>query len=147
MRYRTSFVVNADAATTFGYLADGRNGLWGHPKGTTVEQIPPGPVGLGPRFLFHRPSGPQFESTISTFEPPGRLGFLGGFQGQPPMQATWTFAPDGSGTRLTVETESEFIGPRWVRPFAGLLTVAAWPLLMLKMWGFKRRIARELQDA
>jgi hypothetical protein len=31
-----------------------------------------------------------------------------------------------------------------VRPFAGVLTVIAWPLLILKMSGFKRRIAREL---
>jgi hypothetical protein len=110
-----------------------------------VDQIPPDRVGLGTHFRFHRPFGPDFESTISVFEPPTRLGFLGGFQGQSPTQAIWTIAPDGSGTRLSVETESDFIGPRWVRPFAGLLTVAAWPLLILKMWGFKRRIARELE--
>jgi hypothetical protein len=147
MRYRTSFTVSADPGTTFDYLADGRNGLWGHPSGTTVDQIPPGPIGLGTLFLFHRPSGPHFESTISAFEPSSRLGFLGGFQGQSPTEAIWTFAPFGSGTRLTVETESGFIGPRWIRPFTGLLTMVAWPLLILKMRGFKRRIARELRDA
>jgi hypothetical protein len=125
-------------------MSDGRNGLWGHPSGTSVERIPPGQAGLGTLFVFHRPSGPDFESSISAFDPPSRLGFLGGFQGQSATRAIWTFARVGSNTRLTVETQSGFIGPRSVRPFSGLLTVLAWPLLILKVWGFKRRITREV---
>lgn len=145
MRYRSSFVVRADPQTSFDYLADGRNGMWSHPRGTTVELIPPAPAGLGSRFIFHRPSGPDFQSAISLFEPPSRLGFTGGFEGQSPTEATWELVPVPAGTRLSVETVPSFIGPRWLQPVVGLMTLVAWPLLLFKMARFERRIKREIE--
>ena len=142
MRYCTSFIVSADPRAAFDYLADGRNGLWSHPPGTTVDQIPPGSPGLGTLFIFRRPSGPEYRSTITAFEPTVRLAVLGGFEGESPAEATWTFSADGAGTRLTVDTQSGFLGPRLVRPFAGLLTIAAWPLLVLKLWGQAPNLTR-----
>jgi hypothetical protein len=73
-----------------------------------------------------------------------RLAFQSAFEGQTPTEATWTLAAEAAGTRLTVDTETSFVGPRWVKPFIVPMTLVAWPLLMLKMWGIRRRIAREL---
>jgi hypothetical protein len=109
-----------------------------------MEQIPDGQIALGTRFVFRPPRGLTFSSTITEFEPPTRLSFLSGFESQQPTAARWMFAPVAGGTLMTVWAESGFVGPRWLRPFAATLTVAAWPLLMIKMWGFKRRISREL---
>ena len=144
MRYTTTFLVHADQGRAFDYVADGRNGLSSHPKGSTMDQVPPGRVGLGTRFEVHRPGGPNYVSTVSLFDRPARLAFQSAFNGESPADATWTFAVEGSRTRVTIDTTTGFVGPRWVKPFVVPLTLAAWPLLLVKMWGIKRRISREL---
>jgi hypothetical protein len=109
-----------------------------------MDQVPLGPVGLGTRFEVHRPGGPNYVSTISVFERPARLAFQSAFDGELPAEATWTFAMEGLGSRVTIDIATGFVGPRWVKPFVVPLTLAAWPLLLVKMWGIKRRISREL---
>jgi uncharacterized protein YndB with AHSA1/START domain len=146
MRYTTSLQVEAAPTVAFDYLADGRHGLRSHPRGTTFTQEPPDRIDLGTRYTFDRPGGPMFHTTIVRYEPPSRLEFESAFEGQSPTTSFWTFEPSGTGTRLTVATVSSFIGPTWMRPFVGLLTLGAWPLFMLKMWQWKRDIVRALDQ-
>jgi hypothetical protein len=37
MRYHTSFTVDADPTAAFDYLANARNAIASHPKGTTLD--------------------------------------------------------------------------------------------------------------
>ncbi len=143
MRYGTSFTVTAEPPVAFDYLADGRNALTSHPKGTTVEQLPSGGIDLGTQYAFARPDVP-FRSTITMYDRPSHLQFESAFEGRSPTLSSWRLTPHGGGTRLTVETDSSFLGPGWLRPLVGILTLAAWPLLMIKMWQLKRNIVRAL---
>lgn len=145
MRYSTSMQVGAAPRVAFDYLANGRHALKSHPRGTTFTQEPPDRIDRGTRYTFDRPGGPIFHTTIVRYEPPSRLDFESAFEGQSPTTSTWTFEPLGTGTRLTVSTASSFIGPTWMRPFVGHLTLAAWPLFMVKMWQWKREIVRTLE--
>jgi uncharacterized protein YndB with AHSA1/START domain len=145
MRYRTSFTVAANPSTAFDYLADAVNAMWSHPKGTKLERRPSTDIDLGTEYVFTRPDMP-FRSTITTYDRPSRLQFENAFDGQSPTVASWTLTPVGPGTRLTVETTTSFVGPGWMRPLVGLLTLAAWPLLMIKMWQMKRSIVRALDE-
>lgn len=147
MRYETSFTLRADPATAFDYLAYGGNALSLHPTGTTMEQVPPGSIGLGTEYRFTSPGRPGFRSSIAEYDRPHRLAFESAFDGQSPTRATWTLTPAGPGTFLSVETTTSFLGPNWVKPFIGLLTLGAWPLLLVKMWQLKRRISRDLDRA
>jgi len=145
VRYHTSFTVAADPPAAFDYLADARNAIVSHPKGTTLDQRPSDGIGLGTEYRFTRPDV-IFRSTITTYDRPVRLRFENAFDGQSPTVSSWTLTPVGGGTRLTVETTTAFVGPGWVRPFVGLLTIAAWPLLMIKMWQIKRSIVQALGE-
>ena len=144
MRYHTSFTVHADPTAAFDYLADGRNAMASHPKGTMLDQRPAETIGRGTEYLFTRPDRP-FRSTITAYDRPMLLRFENAFRGQTPTVSTWTLTPVDRGTRLTLETSTSFVGPGWVRPFVGLLTLGAWPFLMIKMWQIKRSIARALE--
>lgn len=145
MRYTESFEVAARREVAFDYVADGANSLAHHPAGTSIVRQPAGDIGLGTRFWFERPGEPSFVSTITKFEPPDALEFESASAGQHPTRALWRFLDLGMRTRLEVETESSFVGPRWVAPLAGLLTLAAWPLLMIKMASFRRLLTKEIE--
>lgn len=122
MRYRSSFEVSVDPTVAFDYLADGANSLPFHPAGTTVVREPQDEIALDTRFVFERPGGPGFSSTISRFERPERLEFTSSFDGRAPTSASWILVAVGSCTRLTVDTESSFLGPSWMKPLVGVLT-------------------------
>ncbi len=147
MRYDTSFTVRADLESAFDYLADGASFLSLQPAGTSMEQVPPGLIGRGTEYRFAAPGRPGFRTIIAEYDRPHRLAFDSAFDGQSPTRATWTLASAGPGTFLSVETTTSFLGPDWVKPFVGLLTLGAWPLLLLKMWQLRRRISRDLDRA
>jgi hypothetical protein len=142
VRYRSTLLVRPDPFASFEFLADARNSLAFHPRGTEVEQQPPGDIGQGTTFTFRAPGRPVSRTTLTRFERPDFLEFTTAIQDQPASTASWTFTRGGSGTRITIETESSFVGPIWLRPVAGALTVAAWPLLLIKIRLFERRLAR-----
>lgn len=146
MRYQGSLTVKADPWVAFDYLADCKNALVFHPPGTTIEQAPPDLVGVGTTFIFRPPTGSVTRTTITRAERPRVLELETTMDGGSPSSALWTIDRFGSATRLSVETESSFIGPRWARPFAALLTAVAWPLLRLKLSQFERRLAREIDS-
>jgi hypothetical protein len=144
MRLDASFVVPVDRARAFDYIAEGRNALASHPKGTTIEQQPPGPAGLGTTFVVHIPGRPTYTTRISVFERPVQLEFISAFEGQSPSRTSWMFINEAAGTRVTLESEIALVGPGWLKPLAGLLTLAAWPLVLIRMWKIRRRITEDL---
>jgi hypothetical protein len=147
MQFSSSFNVDASKTIAFDYLADGAHALPFHPRGTTMVQEPGGEIALGTRFVFDRPDGLEYSSTISRFERPDRLEFESAFGERSPSVASWQFSELGPRTRLTVDTQSGFVGPRWMKPFVGILTLVAWPLMVLKMWRLKRRLTSSIEAA
>lgn len=145
MRYRSTFRIEAPPETVFDFLADGANALPEHPRGTTIRQDPAGLVAIGTKFTFDRPDGLRYTSVVSRFDRPSVLAFDSWFGDRTPTVGSWEFRPDRSGTLATVETRSSLVGPSWLRPFAAVLAVAAWPLLLAKMWLLKRRLAGRIQ--
>ena len=99
MRYRSSFVVAAPPDVVFDYLADGANSLSEYPPGTEVVRDPPGPISIGTSFTFTRRDEVELRCLISRFERPSDLEFENTFRDQG-TRATWTFRPEGLGTRL-----------------------------------------------
>ena len=144
MRLDASFVVPVDRTEAFDYIAEGRNALANHPNGTTIAQQPPGPAGLDTRFVVQIPGRPTYTTRISVFERPVRLEFISAFEGQPPSRANWMFINEAAGTRMTVESEIGLVGPGWLKPFAALITLAAWPMVLIRMRNIKRRITEDL---
>ena len=144
MRYRSSLSVAASPAVIFDFVADATHGLPDHPVGTTVTQDPAQAIGLGTSFTFDRPDGLHYRATIVRFERPTSLAFENVMDGGSSSTAEWTFASSGSGTVATVETDSTFVGPKWMRPVAPVLTVAAWPLLIFLTRRMTRRFAARL---
>ena len=139
--------VPASAEAVFGFVANAANGLPDHPRGTTVTTEPGGPIGLGTCFRFDRPDGLRYRTTLVGFDPPESLTFETVPEGGPASSAHWSFRPSGSKTIVTVQTESTFVGPRWLQPLSGILTVAAWPLLYVATRRAQKRLAARMAKA
>jgi uncharacterized protein YndB with AHSA1/START domain len=113
MRIEQSFAVARSPEAVFDEVTDpARLASWQTSK-TSVEQITPGPVGAGTRFRERTkpPGGREFEqiTEFAEFERPRRLR-VHIVEGPAPVDGTWTFEPDGGGTRVHFVAEGRLPG-------------------------------------
>ena len=127
--------------TVFAYMADPAK-LHTWQDVAEMEQLTPGPVGVGTRFReVHVVLGrKRTEITeVVTFEP-GRRFEIRVVEG-PPVDGRWDFAAAGDGTDLTFTPTNRLSGRlRHAAPLANALTV-------LVFTRFHRRLKRALESA
>ena len=114
MRLEQTFTVARSPEAVFDYVTDATNlAAWQTSK-TSVEQITPGPPGPGTRIRERtKPKvGKEFEQVVefTGFERP-RLLHTHVVEGPLPVDGTWTFEPDGAGTRVHFVADGELHGP------------------------------------
>jgi len=113
----------------------------GRIKGITkVEKLTPGPVGAGTRFretrvMFGKAATEEMEFT--RFEPNAAY-TVGCESCGASYLSTFTFRPEGGGTRLTVEFDC--------RPRSFFARLLLWPLGLLMRGMLRKCIQRDLDD-
>ncbi len=132
MRISETFVVAAPPEAVFDHVTNPANLAQWQTSKASVEQLTDGPPELGTRVRERTkpPAGKEFEQVVefTEFDRPRRF-HLHIVEGPSPIDGTWTYAPDGSGTSVTFVAEGEL---------SGLLRVGE-PL-------FKRGMAREFAE-
>ncbi|MBI5105113.1 MAG: SRPBCC family protein [Solirubrobacterales bacterium] len=114
MRIEQTFRVGRPPEAVFDYVTDPAHLAEWQTSKTHVEQVTPGPVGLGTRVRERTkpPGGKEFEQLVefSEFERPSRFG-THIVDGPQPIDGRWTFTPDADGTRVAFVAEGELRGP------------------------------------
>jgi len=132
MRVVETFSVARPPEVVFDYVADPSKLADWQTAHTSVEQLTDGPPGLGTRVRERtKPGGgKEFVQIVefAEFDRPRRLR-VHVVEGPYPIDGTWTFEPEGDGTRVSFAAEGELGGA----------TRAFGPL-------FKRLIARQFAD-
>ena len=103
-------------AQVFDFVADSRNEPAWNGTMASVEQLSPGPVGLGARFRGRSKQMGRLAYAIVEYDRPRRVAFRGTGRG---IRYTFTcdFAPDGAGTRGRCRMDLALRGPlRVVEP-------------------------------
>ena len=114
MRVEQTFQVRRPPEAVFDYMTDpSKLAEWQTSK-TSVQQITDGPPGLGTRVRERTkpPGGKEFEQIVefAEFDRPRRFR-AHIVEGPQPVDGTWTFEPDGDGTRVRFVAEGELRGP------------------------------------
>jgi uncharacterized protein YndB with AHSA1/START domain len=113
MRITETFVVAASPEAVFDYMTDPANLAQWQTSKTYVEQLTDGPPGLGTRVRERTkpPAGREFEQVVefTEFDRPSRF-HVHIVDGPYPVDGTWTFAADGTGTSVTFVAEGELRG-------------------------------------
>src|SRR6185312_11421714 len=113
MRISETFVVAASPEAVFDYMTDPANLAQWQTSKTYVEQLTDGPPGLGTRVRERTkpPAGREFEQVVefTEFDRPSRF-HVHIVDGPYPVDGTWTFAADGTGTSVTFVAEGELRG-------------------------------------
>jgi uncharacterized protein YndB with AHSA1/START domain len=120
MRINETFVVGATPEVVFDYVTNPSNLRDWQTSKTSVQQLSDGPPGLGTRVRERTkpPGGKEFEQIVefTEFDRPRRL-HVHIVEGPQPIDGTWTFEPEGAGTKVAFEAEGElrgsmrFLGP------------------------------------
>jgi uncharacterized protein YndB with AHSA1/START domain len=113
MRIEQTFHVDAPPEAVFDYVTDASKlASWQTTK-TYVEKLTDGPPGLGTRVRERTkpPGAKEFEQVVefTEFERPRRL-HVHIVEGPYPIDATYTFEPDGDGTRAAFVAEGPLSG-------------------------------------
>ena len=142
MRFEQTFHVQAPPEAVFDYMTDPANlAAWQTVK-TSVEQITPGPPGLGTRIRERTkpPVGREFEQIVefSEFDRPRRFA-THIVEGPARIDGLWTFAPDGDGTRVHFAAEGPLPGP------LRLLDPVARRVLGRQFAGYHENLRRNLE--
>lgn len=113
MRITETFVVAASPAAVFDYMTNPSNLAQWQTSKTSVQQLTDGPPGLGTRVRERTkpPAGKEFEQVVefTEFDRPSRF-HVHIVEGPYPVDGTWTFRPEGSGTSVTFVAEGELSG-------------------------------------
>jgi len=113
MRITETFVVAASPEAVFDYMSNPANLAQWQTSKTYVEQLTDGPPGLGTRVRERTkpPAGREFEQVVefTEFDRPSRF-HVHIVDGPYPVDGTWTFAADGTGTSVTFVAEGELRG-------------------------------------
>jgi len=114
MHLEQTFIVRRPPDAVFDYVTNAANlAAWQTSK-TYVEQLTPGPPGLGTRIRERtKPRfGKEFEQVVefTGFDRP-RLLHTHIVEGPLPVDGTWTFDPEGDGTRVRFVADGELPGP------------------------------------
>ena len=139
MRVEQTFSVGRPPEAVFDYLTNPSNlAAWQTSK-TSVEQLTDGPPRLGTRFRERTkpPGGKEFEQIVefTEFDRPRRV-HVHIVEGPYPVDGTWSFEPDGNGTRVHFVAEGKLHGVmRILQPVTKLL-------LARQMAGYHRNLRR-----
>jgi carbon monoxide dehydrogenase subunit G len=122
VRVEQTFRVARPPEAVFDYMTDPAHLPEWQTVKTSAEQITPGPRGAGTRIRERTkpPVGREFEQIVefSRFERP-RMFATHIVEGPAKVDGTWTFAPDGDGTRVQFVAEGPLPGPlRVLEPVA-----------------------------
>lgn len=137
--------VRCDAATAFDYVSDfSRHSEW-TTGAQRIQQLTPGPVGLGTRLRAEGFQGGRWwpaDLEVTVFERPSRFDFTaaGGPQateGQP-HRHEYRFTPDGDGIRIEHE--------RWDPTPDSILWHALGPVIIRVTAGVRSKTTRNLRD-
>jgi uncharacterized protein YndB with AHSA1/START domain len=113
LRFEQDFIVHRPPEVVFDYLTNPANLADWQTSKTSVEQLTDGPPGPGTRLRerTRQPGGREFDQVVefSAFERP-RLLHTRIVEGPYPVDGTWTFTPEGDGTRVHFVAEGELRG-------------------------------------
>ncbi len=142
MRLEQTFSVCRPPEVVFDYLTNPSNLADWQTSKTSVEQLTDGPPRLGTRVRERTkgPGGREFEQIVefTEFDRPRRV-HVHIVEGPFPVDATWSFEPDGEGTRVRFVTDGNMRGVmRVLQPLAKLF-------LGRRMTGFHRNLRRNLE--
>jgi uncharacterized protein YndB with AHSA1/START domain len=142
MRVEETFVVARPPEVVFDYVTNPANLSSWQTGNRSVEQLTDGSPGLGSRFRERTkpPLVKEFEQVteFTEFDRPRRL-HVHIVDGPYPVDGTWTFEPDGDGTRVHFLADGELSGPmRMFEPIAARL-------LARQFAGYHRRLRRNVE--
>ena len=113
MRVAETFSIARRPEVVFDYVTDPSKLTAWQTAHTSVEQLTEGPPGLGTRVRERtKPAGgTEFEQIVefAEFDRPRRLR-VHVVEGPYPIDGTWTFEPEGDGTRVSFTAEGELRG-------------------------------------
>jgi uncharacterized protein YndB with AHSA1/START domain len=113
VRFEETFPVGRSPDVVFDYVTNPTNLSSWRTANRVVKQLTDGPPGRGARYLerVKPPLGKEFEQVTEfvEFNRPRRLG-VHIVDGPYPMDGTWTFDPDGDGTRVHFVATGELSG-------------------------------------
>lgn len=137
-----TFPVRRPPEVVFDYLTSPSNLADWQTSKTSVEQLTDGAPRLGTRIRERTkpPAGKEFEQVVefTEFERPSRV-CVHIVEGPYPIDGTWSFAPDGDGTRVHFEASGELHGLlRMLHPIAKIL-------MARQMAGYHRNLRRNLE--
>jgi uncharacterized protein YndB with AHSA1/START domain len=143
VRIIETFVVSAAPEVVFDYLTNPSNLRDWQTSKTSVEQLTDGPPALGTRVRERTkpPGGKEFEQIVefTEFERPRRF-HAHIVEGPYPIVGTWTFEPEGAGTKVTFIAEGELRGP--IRFFGSIVS----RLMTRQFAAHHRNLARRVQS-
>ena len=144
MRVDETFSVARAPEVVFDYVVDPSKLATWQTAHTSVEQLTEGPPGLGTRVRERtKPgAGKEFEQIVEfvEFDRPRRLR-VHVVEGPYPIDGTWTFEPDGEGTRVSFTAEGELRGA--MRAFE-----PAFKRLVARQFaGYHRNLRRNVESA
>jgi carbon monoxide dehydrogenase subunit G len=142
MRITQSFSIARPPEVVFDYVVDPANlAAWQTSK-TRVEPITEGAprAGYRVREWTKPPGAKEFEQVVelSEFERPRRLG-THIVEGPQPIDGTWTFEPDGAGTRV------EFVAEGELRGFLRLIGPVARRVIDRQFAGYHANLRRNVE--
>jgi carbon monoxide dehydrogenase subunit G len=142
MRIEQSFSVGRPPEVVFDYLTNPATLAEWQTSKTYVEQLTPGAPQLGTRVRERTkaPGGKQLEQIVefTEFDRPTRL-HAHIVEGRYPIDGTWSFIADGTGTRVTFVAEGDLPGvPRLLQPLA-------MRLIGRQMAGYHQNLRRNLE--
>src|SRR3954465_4859972 len=113
MRIEETFRVARSPEGVFDYMTAPANLAGGQTVKTSVDPLTEGPPRLGTRIRERTkpPVGREFEQGVefTEFDRPRRF-HTHSVEGPAPIDGTWTFAPDGDGTRVHFVAEGALPG-------------------------------------
>ena len=142
MRVEQTFAVGRPPEVVFDYLTDpSKLADWQTSK-TSVEQLTDGAprVGTRVRERTKAPGGKEFEQIVEFTEFERPLGVhMHIVEGPYPIDGTWSFAPDGDGTRV------RFVAAGGARGVMRVLQPLAKLVIARQMAGYHRNLRRNVE--
>jgi uncharacterized protein YndB with AHSA1/START domain len=142
MHVEETFMVGRPPVVVFDYVTNPANLSSWQTSNRSVEQLTDGPPGLGSRFRERTkpPLGKEFEQVTEFTEcdRPRRLN-VRIVEGPYPGDGTWTFEPDGDGTRV------HFIGTAELSGLMKLLQPIASRVMARQFAGYHRNLRQNLE--
>jgi carbon monoxide dehydrogenase subunit G len=142
MLVEQTFSVSRPPEVVFDYLANPSNVPDWQTSKTSVEQLTDGPPGLGTRVRERTkpPFGTEFEQLVefTEFDRPRHIR-VHIVEGPYPIDGTWSFEPDGAGTRVNFTADGELQGAmRILQPLMKRL-------LARQFAGYHRNLRRQIE--